>query len=192
VTRNANGFITTVNSTYINAASYLVAGLDIQAHYTFKPHLLNADERVNLSVFYNHKFKQEQTPFAGGVVSNELGQADIYAGNQLGTGFKDQFTFNASYATGPYSLVYGLKYLGPVTASEGAFNIPAYTYHNIQAKVGFGENKQFEFYAGVNNLFDKQPPFVASGNSQFPGTNTVADTYDLFGRMIYVGVSAKF
>jgi len=73
-----------------------------------------------------------------------------------------------------------LKVPGSITASEGAFSIPAYTYHDIQGKVAFGGHKQFEFYVGCNNLFDKQPPFIASGDSQWPGTNTVADTYDLF------------
>ncbi|MEO5599035.1 MAG: TonB-dependent receptor [Novosphingobium sp.] len=192
VVRNSNGFITTVNSTYINAASYLVAGLDVQAHYNFRPRIFNPDERVNLGVFYNHKFKQEQLPFVGGPVSNELGTADIYAGNQLGTGFKDQFTFNASYSTGPFSLAYTLKYYGPVTASGGDIKIPSFMYHDVQAKFAVGDDKRFEFYVGVNNLFDKKPPFIASGDSQFPGTNTVADTYDVYGRMLYVGVTSKF
>ena len=44
----------------------------------------------------------------------------------------------------------------------------------------------------MNNLLDKQPPLIVGGNSQWPGTNTVADTYDLLGRMFYVGVTAKF
>nr|WP_281384416.1 TonB-dependent receptor [Novosphingobium flavum] len=192
VTRDANGFITAVDSFQVNAASYRVAGIDVQAHYWFPTHLFNPNERLSLSVYYNHKFKQEQTPFVGGVVSNELGQADTYAGSQLGTGFRNQFTLGADYATGPVSIAWSMKYYGPVDASEGAFHIPAYTYHNLQAKVAIGPDRKFEFYLGVNNLFDKQPPYIASGNSQFPGTNTVADTYDLFGRMLYAGVKARF
>jgi outer membrane receptor protein involved in Fe transport len=58
--------------------------------------------------------------------------------------------------------------------------------------LAFGEKQQFEFYLGANNLFNKQPPFIPSGNSQWPGTNTVADTYDLLGRMLYAGVTVKF
>jgi len=192
VTRDSNGFITQVDQVYINAASYLVSGVDVQAAYSFNTHILNEDERWNLDLFYNHKFKQQQTPFAGGPVSDELGQADIYASEQLGTGFKDQFTFNLNYATGPVELHYRLKYYGPVKASFGAtaISIPSYTYSDFQVK--FDVEKRFELYAGVNNAFDKQPPFIIGGNSQWPGTNTVADTYDLFGRMFYAGVKAKF
>ena len=192
ITRNANGFITRVDGVSINAASYLVAGLDLHGGYAFNTTIFRPDEKITLDVFYNHKFKQQQTPFAGGPISNELGAADTYASQQLGTGFKDQFAVNANYATGPLTLHYRLKYYGPVSASSGSYQIPAYTYHDLQAKLGIGEDQRFEFYVGCNNVLDKQPPFIAGGNSQWPGTNTVADTYDLLGRTFYAGVSAKF
>jgi outer membrane receptor protein involved in Fe transport len=192
VTRNANGFITQVDALNINAASYLVAGLDVQAQYSVPLRTFNQDGKFTLGVFYNHKFKQEQTPFVGGPVSNELGTADSYSSNQLGTGFKDQFTLNANLQTGPVSVAYVMRYLGPVTASSGDFHINAYTYHDLQLRFAVGEQRKFEFYVGVNNLTDKQPPFIESGNSQWPGTNTVADTYDLFGRMLYAGFTTRF
>ena len=192
VHRNANGFINEVDQVNINAASYRVAGIDVHAVYAFKANLLGHGDKINLDMYYNHKFKQEQTPFAGGFVSNELGTADTYASQQLGTGFKDQFTLNVNYATGPVTLNYRLKYMSAVTASSGAYFIPAYTYSDLQAKVTVGADKRFEFYIGANNRFDKQPPFIRAGNSQWPGTNTVADTYDLLGRMLYAGVKARF
>ncbi len=193
VHRNANGFITEVDQIAINAASYKVAGIDVQAIYQFRTNFFKVEnEKVSLDLYYNHKFRQEQTPFAGGPVSNELGTADTYASQQLGTGFKDQFTFNLNYAAGPFSMHYRLKYLGPVKAYFGATVIPisAYTYSDLQFKLNV--NKRFEFYVGADNLLDKQPPFILGGNSQWPGTNTVADTYDLLGRMIYAGFTAKF
>lgn len=190
VHRNSNGFITEVDQVNINAASYLVSGIDVQALYNFKTHFGGGEQRVDVDFYYNHKFKQQQTPFVGGAVSNELGTADTYASQQLGTGFKDQFTFNLNYLVGPVSLHYRLKYLGPVTASSGSYSIPTYTYHDIQAKVDVA--KRFDIYVGANNLLDKKPPFIAGGNSQWPGTNTVADTYDLEGRVLYAGVTVKF
>ena len=192
VTRNSNGFITQVDALNVNAASYLVSGIDVQAGYSVRTHWLAKDEKWTLGVFYNHKFKQEQTPFLGGAVVNELGTADTYAGNQLGTGFKDQFTLSANYQGGPVAVAYKLRWMGPVSASSGSYHIPAYSYHDIQVKFTAGERRQLEFYLGVNNVFDKQPPFIAAGNSQWPGTNTVADTYDLFGRMLYAGVTTRF
>lgn len=190
VHRDGNGFITEVDGVNINAASYLAAGVDVRAIYNFKTHLFRPGESWNVDFFYNHKFKQQQTPFAGGPISNELGAADTYASQQLGTGFKDQFTFNLNYDTGPVVINYRLKYLGPITASSGLYHISPYTYHDVQVKFNVG--KTYNFYLGVNNLLDKDPPFIKSGNSQWPGTNTVADTYDILGRMFYAGVTAKF
>jgi iron complex outermembrane receptor protein len=190
VHRNSGGLITEVDQVFLNASSYKVAGIDVQAQYNVDTNFFSGDENLSLSFYYNHKLKQEQTPFAGGPVSNELGTADTYASQQLGTGFKDQFTFNLNYRLNAFTLNYRLKYLGPVSASEAAYAIPTYTYSDFQVK--FDVDKKYEFYVGVNNAFDKQPPFIAGGNSQWPGTNTVADTYDVLGRMIYAGAVAKF
>jgi outer membrane receptor protein involved in Fe transport len=190
VHRSGNGFITQVDQVNINAASYLVSGIDLQAVYNIRPHFWGRDDKLTLDIYYNHKLAQQQTPFAGGAVSNELGTADTYASQQLGSGFPDQFTFNANYAVGPLSLHYRMKYYGPVTASSGAYNIPAFTYHDMQIKYVW-KNK-YEFYFGVNNMLDQQPPFIAGGNSQWPGTNTVADSYDLLGRTFFVGTRLSF
>lgn len=193
VTRDANGIIKSVDAIFLNGASYEVAGLDVQARYTFRPHLLSSDERVNLSVFWNHKFKQNKTPFAGAFVSEQLGEADIYSTSQnIGTGFKDQLTFNATYQTGPFTLAYTFRYYSPVVTSTTADYIPSFTYHDLQAKFTVGEDKNYDFYLGVNNLFNKQPVVVTDLANQWPGTNTVASSYDLIGRRFYAGVRAKF
>lgn len=189
----ATGIIKAVNAIFLNGASYQVAGLDTQAHYTFRPHVFGPDERVDLSVFWNHKFKQDKTPFEGGAVGHQLGVADVYGTSQnIGTGFKDQLTFNAAYQVGPFALAYTFRYFSSVVTSTDMDRIPAYTYHDIQAKFLVGEDKNYEFYFGVNNLFDKQPPIVTDLTNQWPGTNTVASTYDLIGRRFYAGVRAKF
>jgi outer membrane receptor protein involved in Fe transport len=194
VTRDpATGIIKSVDAIYLNGASYEVAGLDTQAHYTFRPHVFGPDERVDLSVFWNHKFKQDKTPFAGAFVSHQLGEADIYSTSQnIGTGFKDQVTANVAYQMGSFGLAYTFRYFSPVVTSTDGDRIPAYTYHDIQAKFTVGEDRNYEFYFGVNNLFDKQPPVVADLTNQWPGTNTVASTYDLIGRRFYAGARAKF
>ncbi|HEX8030334.1 MAG TPA: TonB-dependent receptor [Vicinamibacterales bacterium] len=194
VTRDPNtGIIKTVDAIFLNGASYQVAGLDTQVHYTFRPHLFGPDEAVNLSVFWNHKFKQDKTPFEGAFVSHQVGVADVYGTSQnIGTGFRDQVTANVAYQTGPFTLAYTFRYFSPVVTTTNEDRIPAYTYSDIQAKFTVGEDKNYEVYFGVNNLFDKQPPIVADLTNQWPGTNTVASTYDLLGRRLYAGVRAKF
>ena len=193
VTRDVNGFIKSVDAIFLNGASFEVAGLDVQANYTIKPRFFGPDDRINLGVFWNHKFKQDKTPFAGAFVNHQVGVADVYStGQNIGTGFRDQLTVNAAFQTGPFSLAYTFRYFSPVVTSTAADYIPSYTYHDLQAKYSFGPDRNFQFYVGVNNLFDKQPPVITDLTNQWPGTNTVASTYDLLGRRYYAGVTAKF
>lgn len=47
--------------------------------------------------------------------------------------------------------------------------------------------------AGINNLFDKDPPAIMNGLLFENGNgNTFPSTYDPLGRMLFVGISAKF
>ncbi len=62
-------------------------------------------------------------------------------------------------------------------------NYPTVFYHS--ARVGFNVDRNFEFYAGVDNMFDKKPPFGLLGTAG-------GDPYDTYGRFFYAGVKANF
>jgi outer membrane receptor for ferrienterochelin and colicin len=51
--------------------------------------------------------------------------------------------------------------------------------------------KGLELRAGVNNVFDKDPPILPSGDPISQAANTYP-TYDILGRNLFVAVSAKF
>lgn len=53
------------------------------------------------------------------------------------------------------------------------------TYHNIRLNYELPGN-DFNFFIGVDNLFDKQPPFGQLGTAG-------GDPYDTFGRYYYAG-----
>ena len=88
----------------------------------------------------------------------------------------------------------------------GAFNfdpglrIKAQDYFDLATTVAIGDN--FNFRLGVNNLLDKQPPLVTSGNGGRAGSNlcptgpcngnTYPATYDALGRYLYAGVTLDF
>ena len=61
----------------------------------------------------------------------------------------------------------------------------AYWYHNVRASYDLD---RFTIYGGVRNLFDKDPPLLSSPIE----SNTDPNTYDMIGRYLFVGVSAKF
>ena len=88
----------------------------------------------------------------------------------------------------------GVEYRLPVLSFEGRdpqnptlfekkWN-PAKFYHDV--RLGIDVGPKYNFYMGVDNLTDTKPPFGASGL----GGNT--GLYDVIGRFMYAGVSAKF
>jgi iron complex outermembrane receptor protein len=69
--------------------------------------------------------------------------------------------------------------------------IPNYSYLDLSAV--WNVYKGIDLRAGVNNLFDKDPPFIPSGDiSGTAGNINTYQTYDLVGREIYVAFKAKF
>ena len=106
------------------------------------------------------------------------------------------------------------RHIGKVTAEtlssnpslNGANNfdpglrIKSQNYIDLATTWRIGDN--YGLRLGVNNLFDKQPPLVTSGNGGRPGSNlcptgpcngnTYPATYDALGRYIYAGVTLDF
>ena len=196
IIRDANGFVTRVNGLNLNTGGYLVSGIDIQGRYRTNLDAIHLPGALDLNVFWTHLLKQEQTPFPGGPVQNEKRQLDCYSCGRLGSGPLDKIRADATFTADAFSFTYTLKYLSAMVddvASANAIRVPPYAYHDVQASIGIGANKRFEFYGGVNNLFDKKPPVFNDTNQvTWPGTQTVADTYDVYGRLLYVGFRAKF
>jgi outer membrane receptor protein involved in Fe transport len=58
--------------------------------------------------------------------------------------------------------------------------------------------KDISLRAGINNLFDKDPPVVDGNNiglagvTQFGNGNTYPGVYDTLGRTVFVGITADF
>ena len=194
VIRDANtGYITRVNALNLNTGSYKVSGLDTKVDYRVPVRFLGDGGGLGVNVDWNHSLGQQQTPFPGGPVQNELGQADCYSCGRLGSGFKDRVNSVFTVQNSQFNLAWTVQYLGPLSDTLGGNHIAAVWYHGVKAQAFVGPNKKFTFYAGVNNLFDKTPQTFNDTNPVvWPGTGTVADTYDLYGRMFYVGATAKF
>ncbi len=74
--------------------------------------------------------------------------------------------------------------LAPANADQfPQINYPDVLYHDI--RIGFDVGNDFRFYAGVNNLLDKQPPLGLLGTAG-------GDPFDSFGRNFFFGINADF
>jgi outer membrane receptor protein involved in Fe transport len=73
---------------------------------------------------------------------------------------------------------------------EAFGKVGSHVYHNVRFNFDFKEGS--EVYLGVNNVFDKEPPFFASGASGTQALDTIPAYYDVFGRTYFGGVRVKF
>ncbi len=81
------------------------------------------------------------------------------------------------------------EYPGPYVqgSAKGQYSsaaTPDVFYHDI---VGSYDYKNFSFNVGIDNLFDKAPPFVLD-----TATNTDAAVYDIYGRVVYLKTTLRF
>ncbi len=200
VVRNANtGRLTSVNSQLANIADLKTSGIDVAVRYNRALGLV-ADDRLDLNVFYTYLISLEKRAFAGAPLEENRGQ--LSGDGRLGAGFKHKASARLGYTFDNVTLSWQTNYLGKIVDTLGGYgdadldvlnSVGDRFYHDVQARFGVDENKKFEFYVGVDNLFDKAPPFLPSGfASSVTGTETAADTYDPFGRRFYAGARVKF
>ncbi|GGA87156.1 TonB-dependent receptor [Neiella marina] len=176
------GLILRIDDKVINVATFEAEGVDFTIDYGMD--FYGGDLMFNL--IGNHSMTNDFEPFAGGEKvdsQGEIGAPDWKA------------NFGTTYANGDYQVAWTMRYLDGVyvenDSKETYGTIGSYTYHDLNARYYFNDN--FEFFAGVDNLFDKKPPFLGQGvPGDVTGTNTAADVYDAVRRYYYVGVTAKF
>jgi iron complex outermembrane receptor protein len=71
-------------------------------------------------------------------------------------------------------------------------HIPSYSYLDLSTIWAVTPHVQIR--AGVNNVFDKDPPFLPNGDisSATSGTINTFPTYDVVGRSIFMALRATF
>jgi iron complex outermembrane receptor protein len=218
VIRNTNtGIIETVNAANVNISTLKTRGIDFNARYGHSLGLVT-DDRFDLSVLYTRTLRYKTQPDPSAPVQNGLG--NLYYGEV----FKNKINGTLNYTAGPVTLSWTTTYLSKMTAipesvfgtvqenidflldngltqaqAENAVShnkIKSRMYHDVQLRARVGEDKRFEVFAGVDNLFDRKPPILEDGlyvgGISITGTTTAADVYDPFGRRFYAGVQVKF
>ncbi|MGH8085844.1 MAG: TonB-dependent receptor [Lysobacter sp.] len=173
-TRNAlTGEIDFLSAQPVNAASERVSGIDLGMLYRFEMAGIDANVSWDVSYLKNYDVR----PFPGG---DEINYAGMITG---GSGsFAHWRSFGSlTLVEGPWSGSYSLQYIGSaedINASPGDIgdHAPSVAYHNAQVEYAFSPS--FDIAFGVDNLFDKDAPFIQS----WTDANTDTMTYDLMGR----------
>lgn len=195
VIRDPNtGRIQTVNGQQINLASTKTSGIDVGFQYNAMLDLV-AGDRFGFRVNYTRVLSYDVQATPAVPVLDSVGLAGLS---------KSRATARVSYGVGPVSANWQMTYLGNAIATLNFVNanpaivalnnIPEYIYHDVQLRWDLDGKQRFGFYVGVDNLFNKQPPYLPNlpfTNSP-TGAETQADVYDPYGRRLYAGVRVNF
>ncbi len=186
-------------STTMNTGYLKTSGLDVNADYTFDIGNLGS---LNLGLVGTYLIEQVSQPVPNG------GSYDC----------KGLYGYTCGQPTPEWRHVARLSWMAPtdttvslswrhiggtklssltdnplLSADRTVVNrkINAYNYFDLSLTQAI--DKRFTLRAGVNNMFDKDPPVLDSGLLQnFGNGNTYPGVYDALGRTIFVGFTANF
>ena len=177
------GEVTFLSATPINTGLEKMNGLDLGMIY---------DRRIgdfNVSLDMNVTWLNEYTviPFEGG---------DPIRFNGFIGGGNGGYPEWRGYGTlmvenGPIGATWSTQWIGSATDFNAApgdigYSTPDVFYHNLQ--LSFAVDDETSFRLGVDNIFDRKPPYIQS----FTDANTDTMTYDVMGRRFYVGFRTGF
>ncbi|MEO6716585.1 MAG: TonB-dependent receptor [Novosphingobium sp.] len=202
----------TLLSAPFNFAKRVRRGIDTNLDYNIG---LGNDFKLSTNLKYSHVFQNSNyenptLPDFENRILSELGDP------------QDEFLWSVDLKKGPFTFGYEMHFIGPMyvgayedfnalqdrppqdaDASEIA-RFPSVFYHNIRFEWDMDKSgiaKNFLFYAGVDNLFNKTPPFGSTGaggsggggaNDRPGSQNSNAAIYSVRGRQLYAGIRAKF
>ena len=127
----------------------------------------------NVTYLMDYKFNGAQ---AAGLSTADFGTLPHWKANT-----------RVSYSTDDFTIGLNWQYIGKSTDTGSDETIKAQNYFDLNAR--FKVAKSFEFFGGVQNLLDKQPPSVQSG---FALTNTDENLDAPLGRRFFVGAKVSF
>ncbi|GJL95034.1 MAG: TonB-dependent receptor [Hyphococcus sp.] len=181
-TRNAlSGDIDFLSTQPANTGREEMSGIDLGAVYNFDG--FGVSHSVNAQMTYLMKY--ETTAFDGdapfvidGFIGGGNGGYPRVRGNGSWTAFSDR-----------WSATYSVQLIGAgrdfnATSGLGS-QIDTETYHNVQ--FSYELTNEIRLSLGVDNLFQNDPPFVAS----WTDGNTDTMTYDMLGRRGYVRLTYR-
>ncbi|HEX8467509.1 MAG TPA: TonB-dependent receptor [Allosphingosinicella sp.] len=194
------GQILDVNSvlTPLNFAALERRGVDFEVAYRRN---LGANTSLSARLIYsrqltNSNFTSPSNPNFENRILQELGDP------------RDEFQFNLDLKHGPFTFGYEANYIGKqvVNLYEDFFEVPgactpqscppndadyadirfypAVVYHDI--RLAWDVSKEHQFYVGVDNIMDRNPPLGLTGVGAGSGI------YSIRGRNFYAGFRARF
>lgn len=181
------GSVQLIQSGLVNSGGAFAEGIDVTAGYVWDL----GNSALTFDFSYSHLIDQGFIPQIGAAVDNRAGEVGYP---------ENKWVLRVKWDVGPFSVSATNNYVGesyiddqflysrfgPDTkVKDSFFAFDARNYTSVQGK--FRWKDTYEFYAGINNLWDEQPPAILSG---IPGNRNA--NYDIIGRFWYIGARAQF
>lgn len=170
------------NNQLRNIGSEKTSGVDLNLRYAFDA--LGLSWKAGLDTTYLDEYVVDTgavVDYSGFVTGSAGSYADIKSNfNLTAKGDNWGATYEARYIAGMDSFA--------CIDSEVCFapETPSIVYHDISGY--YLVNDTITLSAGVNNLFDKEPPYYTGNND----SNTDPYTFDTLGRRLFAGMNIKF
>lgn len=203
IQRDETGNVSTVLGLLENRALATTDGIDTQVQYGFDlpgPFAVSGDTaRLTLNATWSHVLSQEDQalPFTESV--DCVGYYGLPCGYGAGeTAPENRLLATFNYRSGPLSANLTWRWIDDVDLAAPLVwdtfgipnpraaipSIPSWSYFDLG--VSYNWSDRFDSRFGVNNLFDKKPPLMASNVFN---NNTDALMYDVLGRTFYLNFS---
>lgn len=199
----ANGTIFIINQTVQNVSKAKIWGIDFEAGYSHRVHILGGGETLGARVFASY-LGENSTTSSTGVKSDRAGETGAYD-TITSVGLpKWKLTANLNYGRGPFSAFLQARYIdsGLLRSTynlNGVWDVAdnhvagvTYIDARLSYKLEAGSGT-VEIYANGNNLTDRAPPIAPfySGFTQAP-TQYNPTLFDALGRRFAVGFKLDF
>jgi iron complex outermembrane receptor protein len=199
ITRNGSG-IFQIGSLNTNFGTSQVRGMDLQATYS------TAAAGLELPIPGDFTINIEAEREFLNTIENPDGTTNSFVGLFLYSNESIQPTWrgtlNINYTHDWLGLHWDTSFINgtknhddPTTLVYGNY-IPSYFYHNVSASFDLtgmvsdtGFMKGMNLIVGINNLADKDPPFL--GQDSICKCNSYAGPYDFVGRFFYTRITLK-
>lgn len=195
ITRLSSGNIDTVAAPLLNLATRDVSGVDVQMNYSMDmPSFLSLPGRsAKLNLGLSGTFQgEDSTQLLAGQPMIDC--AGYYGGTCSGDSIRItpdlRGLFRAHWSSGPLNIAAEVNYIGDLKLLPGA---PKNQNNTLSARYYMDLNGAYEISdnvrvsAGINNVFDKQPPVLGYPDGGDAGTNV--QLFDPIGRQYYLGLS---
>ena len=195
ITRGAGG-IFQIGSLNANLGLNQVRGMDLEATYSTDAANLTLPVPGSFVIDLQAEREFLNTTQNPDLSTNEFVGFFNYANDSIQPRWKA--TASVDYHLEDLGLHYDMRYIGDTANLDGSTPkygnaLPEIFYHDIAVSYDLpemGPSKSTRLIVGINNLFDKNPPFL-NGDS-IGKSNSLAGPYDVIGRFFFARISTKF